>query len=86
MTEMYEGEDYRDNNMIRIPDVYTVSITFTSLLPNSINNYLYRFLANSDMSMDDNTMDVGDEFSTMMTHVIKDKFEKYGVISNKPTN
>lgn len=34
---------YRKSLDIRIPDVYTVTITFKSLLPNSLNNHIFRY-------------------------------------------
>jgi hypothetical protein len=36
-------------NSIKIPDVYSVKITCKSLLPNSLNNYIYSYSANIDM-------------------------------------
>ena len=38
-----------ENKLVRIPDVYDVKLTFQSILPNSLNNYLYRFTQNNDM-------------------------------------
>lgn len=35
--------------IIRIPDVYSFKISLQSLLPNSLNNYLYQFSGNADM-------------------------------------
>ena len=31
---------------VRIPDIYDVHLTFTSLLPNNFNNYLFSYYAN----------------------------------------
>ena len=49
----YTNGDYKSNitdlNVIKIPDVYSVKITCKSLLPNSLNNYLYSYTANLDM-------------------------------------
>ena len=39
----------RENKLIKIPDVYTFTLTFTSLLPNSMNNYLYQYSGNMNM-------------------------------------
>lgn len=35
------------NRLIKIPDVYEISLNFNSLLPSNFNQYLYRFAANS---------------------------------------
>ena len=44
-TEFYKvmGIDLKEESIteIKIPDAYNVKITFTSLLPNNFNNYLY---------------------------------------------
>jgi hypothetical protein len=36
--------------MIKIPDIYSFKLTFQSLLPNSINNYLFRFSGNMNIN------------------------------------
>ena len=38
-----------ERKMIRIPDIYSFKLTFQSLLPNSMNNYLFRFSGNKNM-------------------------------------
>lgn len=35
-----------DNNMIKIPDVYHVEMSFKSLLPSNFNNFIYAFSRN----------------------------------------
>jgi len=39
----------KNEKLVRIPDVYSFKLTLTSLLPNSLNNYLYRYSGNQDM-------------------------------------
>lgn len=39
----------KKRSMISIPDVYSLKITLQSLLPNSLNNYLFRFTANNNI-------------------------------------
>ena len=36
---------------VRIPDIYDVHLTFTSLLPNNFNNYLFSYYANDKIQM-----------------------------------
>lgn len=43
---------YRLNNLIKIPDSYEITITFKSLLPNSLNSYLYNYSGNENMSLE----------------------------------
>ena len=38
-----------DDNIIRIPDIYDVTCTFKSLLPENFNNYLYSFTKNNNI-------------------------------------
>jgi len=39
-------ENIVDNKLIKIPDVYTVSIQFRSLFPSNFNNFLYTYSEN----------------------------------------
>lgn len=41
-------EYLKSNNIIKIPDVYHVDMTFTSLLPANFNNYLFTYVCNDD--------------------------------------
>lgn len=36
-------KDLYDNNYIKIPDIYTINMEFTSLLPNNFNTWLFKF-------------------------------------------
>lgn len=42
----YNQKEFNDNQLIKIPDVYKLELTFDSLLPQNINNYLYQFSKN----------------------------------------
>jgi len=42
-------ESIRAGNLIKLPDVYTVEMTFKSLLPVNFNNFLYDFSRNGSM-------------------------------------
>lgn len=42
------NNDWSDHE-VRIPDVYSVSIEFKSLLPNNLNNYLFRYCCPRDL-------------------------------------
>ena len=48
---MFFSGDYINANNIRIPDVYECHLTFTSLLPNNFNNFLYNYYMNSQMKV-----------------------------------
>lgn len=41
----------KKNKLVRIPDVYSFTITLQSLLPNSVNNYLFQFSSNANMEI-----------------------------------
>jgi len=32
---------FNDNNIIKVPDIYIVELTFDSLLPDNFNNFLF---------------------------------------------
>ena len=38
----------KNNKLIKIPDIYKVKMTFSSLLPANFNNYLYTLVANDN--------------------------------------
>lgn len=42
----------KKNNLIKIPDVYHVKMTFTSLLPDTFNNYLFMYSQNANIITD----------------------------------
>ena len=44
-----KAENTIDNDLIRIPDIYDVHLTFTSLLPNNFNNFLFANYANQTL-------------------------------------
>ena len=44
--ENFTDSFIQDNELIRIPDIYDVHMTFTSLLPNNFNNFLFANYAN----------------------------------------
>lgn len=43
--------DIINHNLIKIPDVYTVEMTFTSLIPDNFNTFLYNYSKNSQMEL-----------------------------------
>lgn len=45
--------DVYNADLIRIPDVYDVHITFTSLLPNNFNNFMFQFYKNDKLKVMD---------------------------------
>ena len=46
----YEQNNFITNQWIKIPDVYKLQLTFESLLPQNLNNYVYQFSQN-DLKM-----------------------------------
>lgn len=43
--------DIVKNNLVKIPDVYTVEMKFKSLIPANFNTFLYNYSRNSDMKL-----------------------------------
>lgn len=41
--------DILDHRLIKIPDVYSLKLDFTSLLPNNLNGYLWQFSSNANI-------------------------------------
>lgn len=76
---------FLDNDAFgKIPDVYELKITFQPLLPNSLNNYLFKFLANNKMSIDDeNKLDIGDTFENKVNENLFKELTSSGVITKK---
>ena len=79
----YNKEDFITNQWIKIPDVYKLQLTFESLLPQNLNNYVYQFSQN-DLKMYDtyeyqpgyieNAKDALSSFvDTMQTEINKQK-------------
>lgn len=66
----------------KIPDVYELKITFQPLLPNSLNNYLFKFLANNEMTINDETkLDVGDTFENTVNEKLFETLTSEGIIT-----
>lgn len=42
--------DLAVHDMVRIPDIYEITLKFTSLLPNNFNNFLYSYYLNESIS------------------------------------
>ena len=64
--------DYIAANNIRIPDVYECHLTFTSLLPNNFNNFLYSYYMNSQMKVLSNTeLHTGGVFNSAANRLAK---------------
>lgn len=40
---------FNDNNIIKIPDIYIVDLTFDSLLPDNFNNFLFQYVNNKNI-------------------------------------
>ena len=38
-----------DNNIIKVPDIYIVELTFDSLLPDNFNNFLFQYVNNKNI-------------------------------------
>lgn len=47
--EYLKINNLKNEKLVRIPDIYSFKLTLTSLLPNSLNNYMYRYSGNQDM-------------------------------------
>lgn len=40
---------FNDNNIIKVPDIYIVELTFDSLLPDNFNNFLFQYVNNKNI-------------------------------------
>lgn len=49
-------DEIRGHKLIKIPDVYEVTMTFNSLMPANFNNYLYTFSENKQLYLDNSRM------------------------------
>lgn len=47
------------NNLIKIPDVYELHLSFKSLLPNTFNNFIFQYAFNSDITLDNSSVQDG---------------------------
>lgn len=47
------GMDAVENEFVSIPDIYDVELSFTSMLPNNFNNFLYVYAGNPDIMKSD---------------------------------
>lgn len=77
----YEQKEFIDNQWIKIPDVYKLQLTFESLLPQNLNNYVYQFSKN-EIKMYENGRQEGymsqvegklDSFAEKLEQYIKDQ-------------
>ena len=50
---MASGMDAVENEFVAIPDIYDVELSFTSMLPNNFNNFLYVYAGNPDIMRSD---------------------------------
>lgn len=94
--ERNKSKSYLDTKpeLIKIPDVYELHLNFKSLLPNTLNNYLYRFDCNDSIEVA-NPYEEGvvakingvvgdiDSWITKRTSDAKDLVEKYKEIEDK---
>lgn len=64
-------------DLVRIPDIYEVTLNFTSLLPHNLNNYLFMFIANKNLNIRNikSTIGMFDEWDSTIKP-IKDDIEK----------
>lgn len=49
----FDANYLRESGMVKIPDVYQITLQFKSLLPNSFNNYIYQHCANKPITKKD---------------------------------
>lgn len=78
---MYDKQNFIKNQWIKIPDIYKLHLTFESLLPQNLNNYVYQFSLN-ELKMYNETYQKGymssaesevEEFSKTLKDELKNK-------------
>lgn len=78
----FKSDGFLNATNIRIPDVYECHLTFTSLLPNNFNNFLYSYYMNSQIKVvDGNKLSYGgvyNDVSNELAKQIKKKFVAAG--------
>jgi hypothetical protein len=62
-------DDKNTNEIIRIPDVYHITMTFESLLPNSLNSHIFRYTADCPMRNSVNETDIGNVIENLFGKV-----------------
>ena len=76
-----------EHDLIRIPDVYTITISFQSLLPNSINQNLFYFTANNKITEPtDSNLDFGNMLPSILDKASQKFLEKHQGIIVSQTN
>lgn len=73
-------DDKNTNEIIRIPDVYHITMTFESLLPNSLNSHIFRYTADCPMRDSVNKTDIGGVIENLFGKVQFDELQKNGII------
>ena len=64
-----------ENNLIKIPDVYHVTLQFQSLLPANFNNFLFAYSQNNRMSVDSTYVYQQSEISQILPRALA-KYQK----------
>ena len=73
-------DDKNTNEIIRIPDVYHITMTFESLLPNSLNSHIFRYTADCPMRDSVNATDIGNVIENLFGKVQFDELKSKGII------
>lgn len=73
-------DDENTNEIIRIPDVYHITMTFESLLPNSLNSHIFRYTADCPMRSSENKTDIGGVIENLFGKAQFDELKKNGII------
>ena len=74
--KILNGDQFFTNNpsLIRIPDIYELNIEFTPLLPNSINNSIYRLIAADQHNFEN--QDQSDQLKSSVETLASEAFEE----------
>lgn len=73
-------DDKNTNEIIRIPDVYHITMTFESLLPNSLNSHIFRYTADCPMEKGENVSKIGSGMENLFGKVQFEELKKKGII------
>lgn len=75
-------DEKNTNEIIRIPDVYHITMTFESLLPNSLNSHIFRYTADCPMRDSINKTDIGNVMENLFGKVQFDELKSKGIIQD----
>lgn len=66
-------DNIRLNNLLKIPDVYTIELNFKSLLPDNLNNYIFNYIQQSNFNIEVRNRSIAKDILTTGTQTMLKK-------------